>query len=126
MAKEKQGFILYHEDLEALSEMDGEEFKALVLGLAQYSETGEEPELGGAVKSLFKLLKKKIDAQTERYAETVAKRKKAAEARWGTEQDDAHASNDMQMHANACKCINVHQKSMQTMQTETETETETI
>lgn len=121
---EKQGFLLYHEDLEDLSELDGEEFKALVLGLAQYSETGDEPDLKGALRTLFKMLKKKIDRQSERYAETVAKRKKAAEARWNGAEDGMH------MHANAsktdakgCTCIPVHQKSMQTMQTETETET---
>lgn len=134
----KQGFITYHEDILLLQEaMTYEQLGRLLVAINYYSMTGDKPELDADIAGVFALISAKIRKQEEQYADTVAKRKKAAEARWGDDanasddmQTDANESKDMHMHANAskidakgCTCIPVHQKSMQTMQTETETET---
>ncbi len=128
----KQGFLLYHDDMVLLGEvMTPDQLGRLVLAINWYSMTGEKPELDADIAGVFALIAAKIRKQEEQYADTVAKRKKAAEARWGDDRENANASDDMQMHAHACKsdanectCMPVHQKAMQTIQTETETETE--
>lgn len=63
----RDSFIFYRSFLEALEDLQGEEFKACVLSLANYALDEKEPEAVGVAKTFFKMAKPQIDANNERY-----------------------------------------------------------
>ena len=73
MATGKQGFTIFHADVNALSSvLTAEQMGRLFVALSRYSECGEA-EVADDLKGVFALLAPKIDQQNAKYAETCAR-----------------------------------------------------
>lgn len=73
MANGKQGFTIFHADVNALSSvLTAEQMGRLFVALSRYSECGET-EVADDLKGVFALLAPKIDQQNAKYAETCAR-----------------------------------------------------
>lgn len=106
MAKCKQGFLLFHEDISALRKiLSQSELGELLCIIADYSETGVLPDhISDRVIGAVALMLPKIDKQTESYSKTSQDRTRAARAKWD---GNAEASN-----ASECTCtemMHVHE-----------------
>lgn len=60
------GFVFYASFYEAIEELEPEDKLAVYNAVCQYGLFGIEPECGGTVKAMFKLIKPQIDANTKR------------------------------------------------------------
>ena len=73
MANGKQGFTIFHADVNALSSaLTAEQMGRLFVALSRYSECGEA-DVADDLKGVFALLAPKIDQQNAKYAETCAR-----------------------------------------------------
>lgn len=73
VANGKQGFTIFHADINALSSvLTAEQMGRLFVALSRYSERGEA-EVADDLKGVFALLVPKIDQQNAKYAETCAR-----------------------------------------------------
>lgn len=73
MATGKQGFTIFHADVNALSSvLTAEQMGRLFVALSRYSECGEA-DVADDLKGVFALLAPKIDQQNAKYAETCAR-----------------------------------------------------
>lgn len=73
VANGKQGFTVFHADINALSSvLTTEQMGRLFVALSRYSECGET-EVADDLKGVFALLSPKIDQQNAKYAETCAR-----------------------------------------------------
>ena len=73
MANGKQGFMVFHADVNALSSvLTAEQMGRLFVALSRYSECGEA-DVADDLKGVFALLAPKIDQQNAKYAETCAR-----------------------------------------------------
>lgn len=73
VANGKQGFTVFHADINALSSvLTAEQMGRLFVALSRYSECGET-EVADDLKGVFALLTPKIDQQNSKYAETCAR-----------------------------------------------------
>lgn len=73
MATGKQGFTIFHADVNALSSvLTAEQMGRLFVALSRYSECGVA-EVADDLKGVFALLVPKIDQQNAKYAETCAR-----------------------------------------------------
>ena len=73
MANGKQGFTIFHADINALSSvLTAEQIGRLFVALSHYSECGEA-EVADDLKGVFALLAPKIDQQNAKYAETCTR-----------------------------------------------------
>ena len=73
----KPGFLVFHEDVDALSFLDGADFKAMFMALNRFSRDGEVPAQGTLTPSAqiaFNLLSSKIIRDAERYQKLCDKR----------------------------------------------------
>lgn len=127
MAKGKQGFLLFHEDITALRKiLSQSELGELLCIIADYSETGVLPDnISDRVIGAVALMLPKIDKQTESYAKTSQGRSRAARAKWESkaEENDAHECTTMHMHendANACTRCKQEQEQEQELKQEQE------
>ena len=71
--KERPGFMLYFELVDALSTMDDAEAGALFKALMAYAQWGEVRELTGVADFAFRIARPRIDKDAERYAERCLK-----------------------------------------------------
>jgi hypothetical protein len=79
-----------------------EEQKDLLLAAVMYARDKSEPEYDDRVLRLaWSRIRKRIDADTDRYAERVEKNRENAKKRWS----DANASKNMQSHKNGCEAM---------------------
>ena len=78
--KERAGFVLYFDDLEALAKtMDDAKLGAFIVALSRYARESVEPTFtDDNSRMAFGLLRTKIDRDREHYAEISEKRAKAA------------------------------------------------
>lgn len=72
-------------------------------GIIGYAESGTLPELKPLAKMAALFIIKDMDYINKRYGELSDKRRAAANARWGKEQNDANSCKNMQNDANSCK-----------------------
>ena len=73
VANGKQGFTIFHADINALSSvLTAEQMGRLFVALSHYSECGEAA-VADDLKGVFALLAPKIDQQNAKYAETCAR-----------------------------------------------------
>ena len=63
----RDSFIFYRSFYEACRELDAEEFKTTICALSEYALNGKEPQIKGAAKALFTIMKPIIDANNKRY-----------------------------------------------------------
>ena len=88
--QQRQGFKLYHEDVELLSNLPADDFKELILALARFSidlarnQEPEEPTFTGWSAALWGIVSSKVDrdhgeyvATNERNAQNAAKRQRS-------------------------------------------------
>lgn len=83
---ERQGFTIYHSDLNALSRfLTAEQIGKLVLAITLYSETGEIPEsIDPSIAGALALIVPKIDEQKANYDETVRRNQQKYERKKST------------------------------------------
>lgn len=92
------GFMVYFEDLENISNLSNSDLGKLIRLLAEFAQGGE-PEVPPKLLYPYNFISTKVKRDTDAYEQKVEKRRKAAEARWNT--NNAHASDamqNMQMH----------------------------
>lgn len=91
---------LFHSDINALSVLSNEQFGKVVRAVADYIDSGIEPQLEPIELISFNLLKESALRSADKYKERCEKNKENAQKRWGTS-DDANASDGMPSHTNA-------------------------
>lgn len=67
MNDKKDSFVFYRSFLEALEELDAEDFKAAVIALAEYGMDKKEPDCKGVVKAIFTLAKPILDTNYQKW-----------------------------------------------------------
>lgn len=104
MAKEKPGVMVYFEIMEYTDEFTKEQKSDLFDAILRYGKSKVEPCFTDpALKTIWKVIKPKIDKDDEAYIKKSDKAKKAAFERWNREQDNADAYERMQTHTNVCE-----------------------
>ena len=63
----RQGFMVYHSDLRNLDELTDQEFRAVIMALVDFSETGEIPKLSAGARIAFGFLSDKVSRDAENY-----------------------------------------------------------
>ena len=78
----KKSFIIYHSYSEAFDTLTDAELGELFRAMMQYSRTGTAPDLPGMLKFAFAFIKTQMDADNDKYEQTISGRKTAAGKRW--------------------------------------------
>lgn len=111
MAKNsKPGVMIYFDMFVGMKKLDYGQKGMLFEAIMEYSQTGQEPKFDDfACDVAWDFIRPRLDSDSKRYEDVVEVRKAAAEARWEKEKDadakNANASDDVQKHAEPCKCI---------------------
>lgn len=63
----RDSFIFYRSFFEAISDLDDKERLPLYDSICRFSLDGEDAELSGMAKTLFKLIKPQLEANAKRY-----------------------------------------------------------
>ena len=84
-ARERKGFVLYHDNLKALKVLPAEQFKTLIYALETYSITGEQETFEDpALCMAYAFCVSNLDRNAESYAAACANRsaaRKSAESK---------------------------------------------
>lgn len=122
MAKgQKPGMMLYHDDIKAIAQMDGEAFKAVILALAALSEDGVDEAPEGMAGLAYGFMAPKIKRDSQEYEQLIEKRQNAGKARMSKAQPST--SEHVVAHASTCKHMLAH-ASQQELEQELEQEQE--
>lgn len=130
MSNNKPGVMIYFETGRAIKALDYETKGRLFEAIMEYAENGTSPAFDGVLAAIWPFVANGIDRDSNKYAETVTKRKRAAYAKWwedyakenGLDPKDKTARDrwiDMQMHAKDANASDA----MQMMPTTTPTST---
>lgn len=90
--KTRPGFMLYHEDLALMANLDAEEFKSMLLTLLAYSRSLVEgtpcelPALSGWCAAILEIMKQKLDRDHQEYTDKCSRN--AAIRRKATQVDE--------------------------------------
>lgn len=99
-------FLLHAEAAPQIDLLSDEEAGRLFKALFHYVADGEELVTNNRVLAMtFAVFKAQIDRGATKYEEVCQKRREAANKKW--EMYRANESNNMQMYANGCTCIQV-------------------
>ena len=95
--RKKPGVMLYFELFPFLKGLPEDDFKTLVLAILEYGEYGVIPQFEDkALALVWPLVQARVKRDGERYDDSVAQRRKAAEKRWSQDRElihpDANAS----------------------------------
>ena len=89
-AVDKKSFLFYCDYRRHLSMLTDEERGRLLMGLMNYADGEEVPNLDGPAAMAFSFITAQMDRDAEKYAEVCRKRseagKKGAELRWGEDE----------------------------------------
>ena len=86
----RKAFVLYTSDMQLMDKLTIEQRGILITAIAAYTQDREVPDMDPATDMLFSHIANEIDRDTEKYEQTVERRREAARKRWS-----------MQMYANA-------------------------
>ena len=86
----RKAFVLYTSDMRLMKKLNVMQRGILITAIAAYVSGEPLPDMDPATDMLFSAVADQIDRDTERYNQTVERRKEAAQKRWS-----------MQKHANA-------------------------
>lgn len=87
------GFMLYHDDMETLSRLPGDAFKAVIIELDRISQGEEHKELEYGAEFVFLFMAKKIQRDSERYEERCKKNQDKIKHYWEKrKQEQAHST----------------------------------
>ena len=89
MAKRK-GFMIYFEMRSIIAKLSGEQVKRLLMEMFAYAEAGRIPDHRDdpSLDLIWDLCQARLDADAERYDQTVQRRKEAANKRWELHQTE--------------------------------------
>ena len=92
MAKRK-GFMMYFELATTIAKLSGEQVKRLLLDMYTYAEAGRVPDYSDDLPQdmIWGLCKARLDADAERYDQTVQRRREAVNKRWEQVQTEKKA-----------------------------------
>ena len=80
--KSRPGVMLYFEFAHAMAQLDDADAGRLIKGLMEYAEYGVVPEFDAALAFAWAMIKPRIDADAEHYAEICEKNAARARKRW--------------------------------------------
>ena len=102
----KKSFILYVDSLEILDDLTIEQRGLLFYGIYQY-HNGQEPNLSGEVKIVFKMLLKQFIRDADKW-DSIREKRAIAGAKGGkqTQANQANATNCKQTQANQAVTVN--------------------
>jgi len=134
--KEKNSFVFYYDYRQHLALLSDEERGRLIMALLDYGESGQVPELNGAVLMAFSFMRAQIDRDAEKYAKICQKRREAGQrgGRPSEKKDGAEKQNDEgkpsesnanQNKAKKAKGFNEKQSEAKKPDTDTDTDTDT-
>lgn len=96
----RPGFMIYHSNMKALLNMSDKDLGVLLKLLYRVS-LGEAVEPPQRLRVVFDMMAERVREDAERYEETVAKRRKAAQA-------SVNARQQVSTHANTCQQVSTH------------------
>lgn len=76
----KSSFVLYAEYAEHMEDLSMEQRGTLFTAIMNYANEVDLPEMDGAVKMAFSFIKKQLDRDSEKYEDTIEKRRNAGRA----------------------------------------------
>lgn len=82
MEKKKDSFILYNEYYEMVKELPTDQKGLLLCAIFEYSTNGNEIELPAMARIIFKLIKKRMDYDRNKYAERCQHNSENIRKRW--------------------------------------------
>jgi|GEM_PF-6566672 len=97
----RQGFMVYHSDLRNLDELTDQEFRAVIMALVDFSETGEIPKLSAGARIAFGFLSDKVSRDAENYRKKCEQNSANARSRRAEKQPESTASDRMPPEATA-------------------------
>lgn len=99
MAKEKPGVMVYWETFDVLESLVDGDAKIMMAAIRQYSQYGVLPDFTGnaILKTLWLLIRPKLDADSERYERIREQRREAVVSRWEKERKKAAADDNGSM-----------------------------
>lgn len=97
MGTEQKGFIVYKDLHAVVDELTDEQAGQLFRGMIKYASGGIEPKFEGVLKFVFIPIKQQMDRDSDKYDKKCERMRENANKRW---QNNAKASNGMQLHAN--------------------------
>ena len=119
---ERPGFMMYHDALHALEELDDASFKRVLCAICRYSEGGEiSTELNAAERAIFGLFRGKLDADSKQYQRRVD-----AGTKGGIKSGEARRSNAKQTEATRSKMNDCEANRSNAKQTEANEPTITV
>lgn len=87
---EKRSFILYHDDWDLIEDLSIKERGELITAIYQYELNKTEPNFTGALKTVFKAIRKNLDRNAEKYQERCDKNRENANKRWDKQKEDSN------------------------------------
>ncbi len=100
--------MIYYQQLKALSYLDGETFKRMMMAFGEYSRSGRTPEgLEGADMGMFEMYRERLDHDSMRYDQRVSAaslggKRKAELARIERQEDETRENTDS---AGGCRSL---------------------
>ena len=85
MEKKKDSFILYNEYYEMVKELPTDQKGLLLCAIFEYSTCGNEIELPAMARIIFKLIKKRMDYDRNKYVERCQHNSENIRKRWNKE-----------------------------------------
>lgn len=100
---DRKSIMLYFDSIEQWKMLSPEQAGALIVALLQYGKTGERLETADkALEMAFSFLAAQIDRDSEKYEQTCARRREAAQKRLaGADTPDTKECKSIQVHTNA-------------------------
>lgn len=81
-SKSRPGVVIYFEFAHAMAQLDDADAGRLIKGLMEYAEHGVAPEFDSVLAFAWAMIKPRIDADAEHYAEICEKNAARARKRW--------------------------------------------
>lgn len=86
----RNGFMMYFEFSSIIAKLSGEQVKRLLMEMFAYAQAGRIPDHRDdpSLDLIWDLCQARLDADAERYDQTVQRRKEAANKRWEQHQTE--------------------------------------
>lgn len=101
---EKKSFIVYREWGELFGELSDRDAGKLIKALFSYVSTGKIPEISGAVKMAFLMMRNTVERDTEKYETICRKNEEKARNRWN--EKNTGKCSGINRYASECSGIN--------------------
>lgn len=102
-------FIIYTSYLKIFEQLTDAQLGQLTRHMLSFAKTGKEPSIEDPlVKLSFAFIKDDMERNQRKYEEKCERLRANARKRWDKKQLDSEASEDMLLHTNVCKSMQMH------------------